>query len=85
MYTALPENADLLDYYSSFQRLVVASAEFVDPYVLADALFQRALEHKQLSSAWRTGPSAAVRTELQQALHSQSLTSSWAGHFIGWR
>lgn len=62
--------------------IVIASEEFVDPYTLADELFNIALERPELASALRLLNAQASAPLLERALLDRPGTPIWGAFYV---
>jgi hypothetical protein len=61
---------------------VVASEEFVDPYALAEDLFEMAFDRLELSAALKTGRATIAGTELERALLDRPGSPIWGAFYV---
>ena len=64
---------------------VIASEEFVDPYTLADDLFELAFERDELAAALKRGKVQEAATDLERALLDRPGSPIWAALYVSGR
>jgi hypothetical protein len=62
--------------------LVIASAEFIDPFTLAEELFYATLEHPEIAQSLRSGDADATAHELERVLLDRPGSFEWAAMYV---
>jgi hypothetical protein len=65
--------------------LVIASEEFIDPFQLADELFEMAFERKELAEALKTRKGEVAAGDVERALLDRPGTPIWGALYVAGR
>jgi hypothetical protein len=65
--------------------VVIASEEFVDPYTLADDLFELAFEREELGDALKARTAETAATDLERALLDRPGSPIWGALYVSGR